>query len=118
MAESKRAETEEKYDLPVPPFDAPAYVAKEKIAARATVVLAIYGLLLGQLAAIFMLTFQNAVSSLGVFLFGLVALKAVLELTHIDYAGWDRKGWAGHILLLFFTFLAAWVVFSNPPFVV
>lgn len=117
MAESKRAEAEESYELPVPPFDAPAYVAKEGSQARATVVLAVLGVLLGQVGALLHLLLKNPVASLGVFFFGLTAVKGVLEVTGVSTKAWDRKTWAANIALLLFTWLAAWIVFLNEPFV-
>lgn len=117
MAESKRAEPEEKYELPVPPFDAEAFVRKEVINARATVVLALFGLLLGQLGAIAAFMLKNPVASVAILLFGLTAVKGVLEVCGASVEGWDRKTWAGHLAVLFFTWLATWVLLQNPPFV-
>ena len=118
MAESKRAETEEKYELPVPPFDAKAYVAKEMINARATIVLGLLGVLLGTLGSIAHHSLGNQVASLAVFLLGTTAVKGLLETCGVSYAEWDRKTWAGHLFLMLFTWLAVWVLLQNPPFLV
>lgn len=125
MAESKRAAATdaETWDLPIPPFDAEAYVRKEAVGSRATLVLAIYGVLLGQLGALLPnvggpLAFMkgNNVASLGIFFFGLVGLQGLLEVCGVSTKEWDRKTWAGHVIVLFFTWLAAWILFQNPPF--
>ncbi|HEV8360838.1 MAG TPA: hypothetical protein VGR28_10330 [Candidatus Thermoplasmatota archaeon] len=116
MAESKRAPAEEEYELPVPAFDAEAYVAKELAMARASVVLALYGLVLGMIGGWLAILLRNTVASLGVFFFGLTAIKGVLEMTGVPTKDWDRKAWAGHIAVLFFTWLAAWIIFMNAPF--
>lgn len=116
MAESKRADPEEKYELPVPPFDAPAYVRKEVIGARATVVLAIFGVLLGQVGTIVAFYLRNPVASVAILLFGLTAVKGVLEVCGISVEGWDKKQWLGHVAVLVFTWLAVWVLLQNPPF--
>lgn len=118
MAESKRADPEEKYDLPVPPFDAPAYVRKEVIGARATIVLALFGVILGQLGAIVAFQLKNPVASVAILLFGLTAVKGVLEVCGVNAADWDKKQWAGHLAVLIFTWLAVWVLVQNPPFMV
>lgn len=119
MAESKRAEAEEKYELPVPPFDADAYVRRETIGARASVVLAIYGLLLGQLGGIVAFVMHNnnvMVVGLAVFFFGLVGLQGLLEAAGVPTKEWDRKTWLGHGGLLFFAWLASLILFQNAPF--
>ncbi|MCA1813107.1 MAG: hypothetical protein LC624_04035 [Halobacteriales archaeon] len=43
-------------------------------------------------------------------------MRGVLENTGVPVGGWDKKSWAGNIAILFFTFLAAWILFQNPPF--
>lgn len=120
MAESKRADAEAKADLPVPPFDAEGYVAKELVNTRATIVLALYGLLLGQVSGLLVQFLdpsgRNMVPGVAVLLFGYVGIKGVLEVTGVAYQDWDRKTWAGHVLILFFTWLAAWILTMNAPF--
>lgn len=118
MAESKRAAAAdaETWDLPVPPFDADAYVRKEVTGSRATLVLALYGVLLGQIGSIVAFSLKNNVASLGIFFFGLVGVQGLLEACGVPAKEWDRKTWAGHVIMLFFTWLAAWIVFQNAPF--
>jgi uncharacterized membrane protein YfcA len=116
MAESKRASAADDVHLDVK-FDAQDYVRKELLNTRAAIVLAIYGVLLGQLGAIVATLFQNQVASLGVFFLGLTAVKGVLQVTGVAADEWDRKTWAGHIALVFFAWLAAWILLQNAPFV-
>lgn len=121
MAESKREAPEEKYELPVPPFDADAYVAKEVINTRATIVLALFGVLLGVVSNILVFALDSAgankLPGVAVLLFGLVAVKGVLETCGVDATEWGRKDWLTHGAVLFFTWLSVWVLLQNPPFV-
>jgi uncharacterized membrane protein HdeD (DUF308 family) len=116
MAESKRAPAEEPVELDVK-FDAEAYVRRELINARAAVVLVIYGVLLGDVGTLLSASLRNQVAALGVFFLGMTAVKGVLEVCGVSTGAWDRKAWAGHVGIVFFTFLAAWVLLQNPPFV-
>jgi hypothetical protein len=116
MAESKRADPEGKYEFPVPPFDAQAYVQKELLNARASLILALFGVLLGTLGSMAHFYLNNPVASLAIFLLGTTAVKDLLKTCGADPEGWERKNWAGHIALLFFTWLSVWVLLQNPPF--
>jgi hypothetical protein len=118
MADSKRAAAEEEYVLPVPPFDAEAYVRREVVNARATIVLAIYGTVLGQLSVVVpaLVPSSGNILIVPILLLGFPASKNLLAATGVDTSGWDKKTWAGHIAVLFFTWLAAWILFLNKPF--
>lgn len=117
MAESKRAAAADdavKLDVQ---FDPEAHVRRELVNTRAAIVLALFGLFLGQVGAIVAVLLNNQVASLGVFFLGMTAVKGVLEVTGVGTSEWDRKTWAGHVMLCFFTWLAGWILFQNAPFV-
>jgi len=119
MAErkSEMASEGEGYEVPVPPFDAETYVRTEVINARASIVLVLLGLLIGEVSAVLQTMLQNALAAFTPLLLGFVGVKGVLELMGVDHSGWDRKAWLGHGAVLFFTWLMAWVLFQNEPFV-
>lgn len=116
---SKRSEEEEHEEvkLPVPDFDPEAYMKKEVRSAKLAVLNTGYGILLASLAAV-------AVPLMGgevrwgwfALLVGVAGLRMVYKLGGVATVEWGAKEWLAAYFTLFFSFLAFWYLFSNPPF--
>jgi hypothetical protein len=112
MARRKRKDDEPEWVAPE--FDEVAYMRTEIEAAR-TAVITIGWALLGALIS-FLLYSVNAVLAF----FGGIGvgfgLYFMLPLIGISVTPFKRKDWIGHGITYFFSWLAFWILFLNPPF--
>ncbi len=111
--------SEEKYEFIPADFDEDAFIHKEMIGFKTTVTM----FLMGILAAVVSWGLFIAVGGakvgwlLGMAVFGVffLALKPLYKQLRIDISHYQRREWLGTGFLLFFTWLAFWLIFINPP---
>jgi hypothetical protein len=111
MARRKRKDDEP--DWVPPEFDEVAYMHREIQAARVAV-LTIAWAVVGAIVS-YLLSANAAVA----FVAGIAAafgLYFLLPLIGIDIKPFKRKDWLGHGVTYFFSWLAFWILFLNPPF--
>jgi hypothetical protein len=110
MARRKR---KDEPDWAPPAFDEVTYMQTEIAAARVAVIT--IGWAFVGAAVSFFLSFNAALA----FLAGIAVafgLYFVLPLIGIDIKPFKRRDWAGHGVTYFFSWLAFWILFLNPPF--
>ncbi|MBI4393035.1 MAG: hypothetical protein HY556_04445 [Euryarchaeota archaeon] len=110
------------YEFPMPVFDEEAFHLRENASAKISIVGVGLGAVLGIVAAYaqpLLTRGDPRLWFLGLvfFLAGAAAIRPLVHLIGVDTAKMKGKDWLGHMATIFFTFLAAWILFSNPPFV-
>lgn len=111
---ARKKKKDDKDDLKLPEFDEVEYVRKERRDAKATYVTVGYAVVFGLVS--FALTAAGQFMFAALFgVFGLIFLRHVYPLLHIDTLKFDWKNWAGNALFYIFTWLAIWIMFVNPP---
>lgn len=112
-------EPEESYDFIPPDFDEDGFIHKEMISFRTTSTLVVVGILT---AIVSWLLFPAVGEGLGwwvgilVAAAGFAALKPLYKLLKFDISHYARREWLGTGFLLFFTWLAFFMILLNPPF--
>lgn len=118
-AESDVPEEErEEVTLPDPDFDEAEYMTEEVEKGKLAVMNTGYGIFLAAIAAIVEPLF-GVTWKVGwfVLLAGVAFVRQLYRLGGVESHDWGAKEWLGAAVTLFFTFLAFWYIFSNPPFV-
>lgn len=123
MAEASESEEQvdspedlEDIKLPVPDFDEEEYMAQEIEKAQLAVLNTGYGILLAGAAAVVDGYTGNHMHGWLTLLVGVAGLRGVYRLGGVTHHDWGAKEWIAAYFTLFFSFLAFWYVFSNPPF--
>ncbi len=120
MAKDKGKEDGSKdYEFIPPDFDEDAFIHKEMVSFRTTIVLFVWGVI----AALVSWAVFNAMDGASLaWRIGLViaaimgyALRWLYPLLKIDIKHFARKDWLGTGFLFFFTWLAFFIVLVNPP---
>jgi hypothetical protein len=108
----------EEVQLPEPDFDEVEHMQEEVEKGKLAVMNTGYGILLAAITVLI-----RAVSTVDwkigwlVLLGGASMLRYVYRLGGVRSHEWGAKEWLARYVTLFFTFLAFWYTFSNPPFV-
>ncbi len=113
-------EKEEGYDFVPPDFDEDNFIHKEMISFRTTSTLIVVGIL----SAVVSWAIFNPVGGddagwwigLVVLVIGFLALKPIYKLLKFDISHYGRREWIGTGFLMFFTWLAFFMILLNPPF--
>jgi hypothetical protein len=115
MAKKRKKEKEEKYVFKLPEFDEVKFMEDEMLAAKVGVAVALFAIPMA--AGSYALT----LASLPIIAFffgmgGMFLIKPYLQFLDFDTEEWEKKTWAGHGAMYFFTWLAVWVLLVNAPF--
>ncbi len=110
----KKVKDEEGYEFKMPEFDEEEYLKKEVRDAKALFVTFVYAVLIG--IASFGLTFVDVALAALVGFIAIVFLRHIYPLIGVDTSTLEKKQWAGNILMYLFTWLAIWILLTNPPF--
>jgi hypothetical protein len=115
MAKKKKKEKEEEsYEFKMPEFDETEFLKKEVRDAKSLLVTFGYALLIGIIS--FGLAFFNIALSVLVGIIAVPFLRHIYLQIGIDISLIEKKQWAGNIALYVFTWLAIWILLTNPPF--
>jgi hypothetical protein len=102
-----------------PEFDEEAFIHKEMVSFRTTVVLFFWGILAAMMSWIIFTPVggegRGWFAGLAIMAGMGVLLKYVIPMTKTDISHWGRKEWVGTGLLYFFTWLAIFILLLNPP---
>ena len=116
-------EEAEEVKLPVPDFDPEAYMRKEVRSAKLAVLNTGYGVLLAGVATLVQALLSgdgpvadNARFGWFTLLIGVAGLRLTYRLGGVETGEWKPKDWLAAYFTLFFSFLAFWYLFTNPPF--
>lgn len=111
-------EDREEITLPEPDFDEQEYKRDEIQKGKMAVLNTGYGILLAAIAVTAQALF-GASSRVGwmVLAVGALGVPTLYRLGNVDVPEWGFKQFATAGITLFFSFLAFWYIFSNPPFV-
>ncbi len=114
----EQPEEEEEISLPVPDFDEAEHMAEEVEKGKLAVLNTGYGILLAAISAV-VIPLAGMPWNYGWFilLIGLLGLRHAYKLGGVTTHEWSGKEWVAAYFTLFFSFLAFWYVFNNPPFV-
>ncbi len=119
MARKEDAQPKDEYEFVPPDFDEEAFIHKEMISFRTTVILFFWGILA---AGISFALFGPVGGAPGGWWLGLLlvtamgfGLKFIFKVTKTDISHWARREWIGTGFLFFFTWLAFFILFINPP---
>lgn len=110
----KKVKDEEGYEFKTPEFDEEEYLRKEVRDAKALFVTFVFAALIG--LASFGLSFVDVALAALVGFIAIVFLRHIYPLIGVDTATLEKKQWAGNILMYLFTWLAIWILLTNPPF--
>lgn len=120
MAKRDKKEPEEEEDFVPSDFDEEAFIHKELVSFRTTVILFIWGIIA---AAVSLALYRVTGGGDSGWYLGLAVaaglgygLKALFPKLNIDIGHWGRREWIGTGFLFFFTWLAFFIIFVNPPF--
>ncbi len=120
MAKRKGGEeSEESYEFVPPDFDEDQFIHKEMVSFRTTSTLIVVGILA---AVISWLLFPTVGEGMGWWVGILVAgaafaaLKPLYKALKFDISHYARREWLGTGFLMFFTWLAFFMILLNPPF--
>ncbi|MGQ9582538.1 MAG: HYR domain-containing protein [Thermoplasmatota archaeon] len=115
MARKKRVEEGEEGGFGPPPFDERRFYRTELEAAKAALLAAGWGLAVALIST-------GLLALTGDFLFGAGAgvaavflIKPILDLSGVSYEGWDWTKAGGTLVSFALSWLAFWVLLSNPP---
>lgn len=119
MAKKRKKETEaeEKYEFVPPEFDEKQFLLDEIKTTKRVVLIVLYGMLFGVLAAVATAVTKNGYFGLMVFLLGVFLIKYFLITMQFDLSKFTKKTWAESVLWFFVTSLAIWILVVNPPFI-
>jgi hypothetical protein len=119
-AESEEAdrEDEEEVRLPEPDFDELEHMQEEVEKGKLAVMNTGYGIFLAAVTVLVqsLYTVDWKIGWL-VLLAGASFLRYVYRMGGVRSHEWGAKEWLARYVTLFFTYLAFWYIFSNPPFV-
>lgn len=110
----KKVKDEEGYEFKTPEFDEEEYLRKEVRDTKALFVTFVYAALIG--LASFGLNFVDVALAALVGFIAIVFLRHIYPLVGVDTTTLEKKQWAGNILMYLFTWLAIWILLTNPPF--
>ena len=118
MAKKRKKETEaeEMYEFVPPEFDEKQFLLDEIKTTKRVVLIVLYGMLFGVLAAVATAVTKNGYFGLMVFLLGVFLIKYFLITMQFDLSKFTKKTWAESALWFFVTSLAIWILVVNPPF--
>jgi hypothetical protein len=115
MAKKRRKEkTEEVFEFKMPEFDEEEYIKKEVRDAKALFVTFGYAVVIA--IASFGLSFVDIALAALLGFVAIVFLRHIYPLVGIDTTLLEKKQWGGNIIMYIFTWLAIWILLSNPPF--
>ena len=115
MAKKRKKEKEEGgYEFKMPEFDEEEYLKKEVRDARALFVTFGYAVTIGLVS--FGLTLVDIALAALVGFIAIVFLRHIYSLVGVDTTSLEKKQWGGNIIMYIFTWLAVWILLSNPPF--
>lgn len=114
-----KADGDDDYKFEVPDFDEDAFIHKELVSFRTTSILFLWGIIAALVSwgAYELLDGASTAWYLGL---GIVAvfgylLRFIYARTSVDISHFGRREWLGTGFLLFFTWLAFFLLFLNPP---
>ncbi|ODS40677.1 MAG: hypothetical protein A7315_02355 [Candidatus Altiarchaeales archaeon WOR_SM1_79] len=115
MAKKRKKEKEEEgYEFKMPEFDEEEYLRKEVRDAKSLFVTIVYAVGIGIIS--FGLTFVDLALAVLVGFIAIVFLRHIYPMIGVDTTLIEKKQWAGNIIMYIFTWLAIWILLSNPPF--
>lgn len=115
----EEGEQEEGYEFLPPDFDEDAFIHKEMVGFRTTLTLFVAGILAAVVSWGLFIAVDGArvgwLIGMGVFAVFFAVLKPLYKALRIDISHYKRREWIGSAFLLFFTWLAFWLILINPP---
>jgi hypothetical protein len=116
MAKKRKKERQDRegYEYKPPEFNEEEYLKKEVRDTKALLVTIAYAVLIGIASYAVMFTEVALAALLGII--AVVFLRQIYPLIGVDTSTLEKKQWAGNIIMYLFTWLAVWILLSNPPF--
>lgn len=112
---AKKKKKEEKYEFKIPEFDEIDYMRKEIESAKVAIITIAFAVPVALLS--YMLTLAGvSIIAFFVGILGVFCLRYLYPLLKIKTEDFDKKTWLGNAAMMFFTWLAFWVLLLNPPF--
>ncbi len=115
----KEESNDEDYEFVPPDFDEDAFIHKEMVGFRTTSTLIAVGIVAALLSWLLypMVGMGNIGWFVGLAIFGAAfyGLKILFKALKFDISHYGRREWLGNGFLLFFTWLAFFMIFLNPP---
>jgi len=112
---AKKKKKEEKYEFKIPEFDEIDYMKKEMESAKVAIITIAFAIPVALLS--YLLTLAGvSIIAFFVGILGIFCLRYLYPLLRIRTEDFDKKTWLGNAAMMFFTWLAFWVLLLNPPF--
>lgn len=116
--ETEGEEPDEEVQLPEPDFDEVEHMQEEVEKGKLAVMNTGYGIFLASVTVVIQSLFNvDWKIGWGVLIVGVSMLRYVYRAGGVRSHEWGAKEWLARYVTLFFTYLAFWYIFSNPPFV-
>ncbi len=115
MARKKRKEEGEGGEFAPPPFDERRFYRTEVEAAKAALLAAGWGLVVALISTGLLALTGDFLFGVGLGVLAVFLIKPILDLSGVSYEGWDWTKAGGLLSSFIFTWLAFWVLLSNPP---
>jgi hypothetical protein len=113
----KEKEADEKYEFVPPEFDEKQFLTDEIVTTKRVVLIILYGMVFGILAAFATTATKNGYFGLIILVVGAFLIKYFFATLKFDLSKFTKRTWAESVMWFFFTFLAIWILVVNPPFV-
>ncbi|RLF50043.1 MAG: hypothetical protein DRN20_00330 [Thermoplasmata archaeon] len=105
----------EKLDAEIPKFDEKKFVRDEIIKSKAQLVTFVYALCVA-IVSVFLTAHDETALAIMLGIMGLIALRVILSVLHIDYSVFRAADWLSLGLVYYlFPWFAFWILFCNPP---
>lgn len=106
-------------EIKLPEFDENAFKEKERRKAKTSIISFLFGIIIALICRFLWVNMDVSIRWALTFIFALASigfLWKILQILHIDIMAFGKKEWLGSIAFYFFTWLAFFVLFINPPF--
>ncbi len=106
-------------EIKIPEFDEKKFKETERRKAKASMASFLFGILIAIISVVLWIHMDKSIRWPLVFLFAMASigfLAKILQFLKIDISSFSKKEWLSSISFYFFTWLAFFILFINPPF--
>lgn len=110
-----KKDEEEEEEFGPPPFDEKAFYRGEMETAKATIITAIWGILIAVVSTGVYAATHDFTIGVALGLGAAIVIKPILDRLKVNTTGWGISKWGTSAFSYFTCWLAFWILFVNPP---